>query len=263
MDGKKSAKWRGGTSYALYVAVVAFLAYSNTLGNSLLWDDVEFITQWELPHDLSNLPLLLQGAVPPSHEGVFRPLRGLFYAVSYQLWGLNPAGYRIQAVMVHVACSILIYLVSVELLKNREAAVLCSLLFAAHPVHTEAVTFTASSFDLIGTIFMLSSMLLYLRAERLSAASAALALAAFLTDELTPSCPSSSSSTRRASTGRPGVCVSHTRTLRWQQDSSFSAFSPSKSSAGKATSKTAPTSQPSRWSSPWQNTRKSRSSPST
>jgi len=195
VDGKlgnrvaESIRLNGATVTLISVLLISAFVYSNTLQDQFVWDDKDFILNWQTTRDLRNIPTLLAGATPPTHEGVFRPLRGVFYAVSYQLYGLNPVGYRVQAIIVHLMCTALVYMVTYELLRKADVAFLTSLVFGVHPVHTEAVSFTTTTFDLIGTVFFLISFLLYMRSRKVGGIgglmSLGFAMLAFLTDEFT------------------------------------------------------------------------------
>jgi protein O-mannosyl-transferase len=174
----------------VFIVVVSFLIFANTIGDKFVWDDLDFIIKWEKTRSLDNIPDLLRGSVPPGHEGVYRPIRGVIYAISYHLWGINPVGYRLQAIFVNILCVLLVYFIALELIGRSDIAFLTAMLFAVHPVHVEAIAFTTNTFDLTGAVFFLASFLLYLRwrngGSRVEiASSVTLAAAAFLTEEPT------------------------------------------------------------------------------
>ncbi|MBW2983748.1 tetratricopeptide repeat protein [Candidatus Woesearchaeota archaeon] len=181
--------------HLLIIITLTSLVYINIFQNQFVWDDEDFIVNWEETKSLKNIPLLLKGAVPSRHEGVYRPLRGLFYALSYKLWGLNRAGYHFQSILVHLICTILVYFVVADITKKNIIAFMSALIFGIHPIHVEAVTFMTASFDTIGIIFFLASFYLYLRAQstkdnfKANIASITFAILAFFTYELTLTLP--------------------------------------------------------------------------
>ncbi|MFH1054518.1 MAG: tetratricopeptide repeat protein [Candidatus Altiarchaeota archaeon] len=180
--------------HCVLVAVVTSLAYSNIFQNEFVYDDYTFIVKWNATRSLGNIPSFFTGELPHGHSGVYRPVRGVFYAVGYWLWGVNPAGYHLQSLFVHLTCTILVYFIALEVAESGVIALMTAIVFGVHPVHTEAVTFMTASFDVIGVAFFLSSFLLYLRSggdwRRVEYVfSAAFAVLAFLTYEVTLTLP--------------------------------------------------------------------------
>src|SRR3989344_3831037 len=98
---------------------ITFLAFVNIIDNEFAYDDNSFIVSWEQIRQIENLPSLYQGDLPVGHQGVYRPLRSLFYTISYKLYGQNPQGYHIQAITVHIINTLLVYLIVLFLLKNN------------------------------------------------------------------------------------------------------------------------------------------------
>ena len=149
--------------HLIIILLITSLVYANILQNGFIGDDHGFIVEWNEIKSFKNIPSLLAGAVPFNHGGVYRPLRGVIYTISYKLWGLNPAGYHFQSILVHLACTILVYFVVLQITKKNIIAFMSGLLFGVHPIHTGAIAFITSSFDQIGIIFFLASLYFYLK----------------------------------------------------------------------------------------------------
>jgi tetratricopeptide (TPR) repeat protein len=86
--------------------------------------------------------------------------------VNYSLWGLDPKGYHLFALLVHGLNTLLVYGIAREILKNNWTSLLAGLFFAVHPIHTESITFMTTSFDEAGVVFFLAAFYLYLRSNR-------------------------------------------------------------------------------------------------
>ena len=168
----------------LLIVIITFLVYSNIFKNQFLLDDFDFILNWQTAHGITKIPELLAGSVPPGHEGIYRPLRSIFYVISYQLWHTNTLGYHLQALFIHLICTVLVYFIAWEILKNQKLfAFIAALLFGLHPIHVEEVTYITASFDTIGIAFFFLAFYLYLKKRYgLSFFSA---LLAFFTYEIT------------------------------------------------------------------------------
>ena len=89
------------------IVLLCFAAYANTLFNGFVWDDEEFIVNRPEIRDLGSTLNSLGG----DQYGIYRPLRTIFYHFSYELYGLNPTLYHLQAIILHALASVLIYLI--------------------------------------------------------------------------------------------------------------------------------------------------------
>lgn len=141
-------------------------AYGLTLKNDFMIDDYKFIVDWPLIQNLSNFPLFFSHLSQPlGEEGVYSPLKTLFHAVNYQLWGLNPVGYHVIAVIIHCVGTAFIFGICKQLTDNRVISSLSALFFSILPVHVEAITFLTASIDTLGVVFMLASFYYFLKYE--------------------------------------------------------------------------------------------------
>ena len=99
-----------------------------------------------------------------SHKS-YRPLTVLTFRLNYLVHELAPLGYHLVNLCLHTAVSLLYHSLCCSLL-SRPAAALAALLFAVHPVHTEAVTGVVGRAELLASLFFLYALLRY---QRLSA----------------------------------------------------------------------------------------------
>ncbi|XP_066541423.1 protein O-mannosyl-transferase TMTC2 isoform X2 [Hoplias malabaricus] len=104
-----------------------------------------------------------------SHKS-YRPLCTLSFRLNYALGGLEPWGYHLVNVGLHCAVTALFSSVAGVLLGRGCWTLLAGLLFAAHPVHTEAVAGIVGRADVGAALFFLLALRCYvvhcsLRAE--------------------------------------------------------------------------------------------------
>jgi len=151
------------TLAVLLIILLSVVIFANTIKNEFVWDDKSFIIQDNEIKDLSNSGKFFTEDV----QGVYRPLRTLAYAISYQLWGEFPFYYHIQAIVIHIICSLLVFFIFLRILKKWKLSLFAALLFAAHPIHTESISFITASFDQIAILFLLSSFLLYIKDKKM------------------------------------------------------------------------------------------------
>ena len=76
---------------------------------------------------------------PESHKS-YRPLTVLTFRWNRQLHGMDPLGFHVVNVLLHGLVSVLFHLVLRRVGVPRMISLTTVLLFATHPIHTEAVS---------------------------------------------------------------------------------------------------------------------------
>lgn len=103
---------------------------------------------------------------PLTHSGShksYRPICVLSFRLNYLLGELSPFGYHLGNVLLHtLVTAIFTHFVRV-ILQETFPTVVAGLLFAAHPVHTEAVAGIVGRADIGACLFFLLSLLSYIR----------------------------------------------------------------------------------------------------
>ncbi|MEK6211762.1 MAG: tetratricopeptide repeat protein [Pseudomonadota bacterium] len=176
---------------ATVVGAAALAAYFNALFGSFQFDDYNVIVHNPAVHSAA--------AWFESMPGI-RALLKLSYTLNW-IAGPAPFGFHLFNVAVHAANAALVYFLFCALRDRlpasaaRWAPFLGALLFALHPVHTEAVAYVSGRSVSLMALFYLGGVLAYLRADaspapgKLRAISAALFAAALLTRETAVTLP--------------------------------------------------------------------------
>uniref|UniRef100_A0A3Q1D0K1 dolichyl-phosphate-mannose--protein mannosyltransferase n=1 Tax=Amphiprion ocellaris TaxID=80972 RepID=A0A3Q1D0K1_AMPOC len=153
----------------LLCTAVAVGLYVNTLDADFCYDDSRAIktnqdllpeTPWTniLYDDFWGTLLTHSG----SHKS-FRPLCTLSFRLNYTLHALRPWGYHLLNVLLHGLVTALVTAFSRPMLGGGLWSLLAGLLFASHPVHTEAVAGVVGRADVGAALFFLLSLLCYVR----------------------------------------------------------------------------------------------------
>ena len=110
--------------------------------------------------------------------GNWHPLTWMAHMAEVQLFGLNPAGYHLASVLVHLVNVVLLFLLlrAATGFHWRSAAV--AALFAVHPLNVEAVAWVAEFKSLLCTTFLLLTIWAYREYVRRPGAGRYLAVAA-------------------------------------------------------------------------------------
>jgi tetratricopeptide (TPR) repeat protein len=86
--------------------------------------------------------------------------------IDYNVWGGSPVGFHITNTALHGVAAVLVYFVAAAILGYGLGPMIVALLFAVHPIHTEAVSYIAGRTDVTLGIFFLLSLLLYIGFRR-------------------------------------------------------------------------------------------------
>lgn len=139
------------------------LIYSNSLHNQFVFDDIPLILKNPSIRDLKKIPLYFTSE---TKRVPYRPLRWITYAIDYQFSTLNPLGYHISNITLHLLTSLLVYLIISVLAGNSRLALFATILFAVHPVHTDSVTYISGRRDILSTLFYLLGFYLFLKSRK-------------------------------------------------------------------------------------------------
>lgn len=133
----------------------------NTLWNGFVWDDLILIKENPWIREPGRLGEAFTTHVVGFNEGLlpgfYRPLVHVAYGAVYALAELQPWAYHLLNVLLHVAASALVYLLARRWAPGL-AAILGALVFAVHPIHSEAVAWAAGIFDVAFAAFSLLAL---------------------------------------------------------------------------------------------------------
>lgn len=113
-------------------------------------------TNWDDPMLVTENPRIQSPSLAifvPRAGHSYQPIRELSYAIDHALWGLRPAGYDAVNLLLHTGAGFLLMCALSALLKqvrtsqteqNQRLALGVALLWAMHPINTEAVVWVAS-----------------------------------------------------------------------------------------------------------------------
>ncbi len=153
------------------VVVVGLLAYSNAFHAGFVFDDPPHVV--DAPSIGDPASYLLGGAAYRAEPN--RALAGLTFALNRRLLGPGPAGFHAVNVLIHLLNALLVHalvLLSFRAPRLRDSALapwsrsvafVAALLFVAHPIQTQAVTYVVQRLASLATTFYLLAVVLYAR----------------------------------------------------------------------------------------------------
>ena len=155
------------------LALLAFVIFSGSLGNDFTnWDDNDYVTENALIRQIDAETLREMFHPTSIFVGNWAPITILSYSFDYAIWKLDPFGYHLTNLLLHVLCTLLIYWLLSRLLgggdptAGRVPAAVAAAIFAIHPVQVESVAWIAERKNVLGMALFLGAFLAWLRATR-------------------------------------------------------------------------------------------------
>ncbi len=157
----------------LAVGAVAFAVYYNALSNGFVYDDLQTVLNNPWIRDLRHIPEVFSSNLwgfKGETSNYYRPLASLLGILLFKMCGTDPFGYHLLSVMTHAGISILVLLISSHLISGLSGsdsnsflspAFITAMLFASHPIHTEAVAWSGAFTELSFSFFYLLSFYFY------------------------------------------------------------------------------------------------------
>ncbi len=162
------------------LAAITFAAYSPILKNEFItYDDGSYIA--ENPAVLSGLNWTsIQWAFNVGYSGNWHPLTWVSHMTDVALFGVNPSVHHLMNLLLHIANSVLVFLVFQRMTKIVWPSAFVAIVFALHPLHVQSVAWAAERKDVLSMLFWLLTMWSYVRyVERPKTARYLLALLFF------------------------------------------------------------------------------------
>jgi len=161
------------TSAGFLVALVlslTFVAYSGVIRYEFVLDDTALIVENPAVHSWQFLPRYftrsLWGFENPNLPGnYYRPVFYFWLRLNHMLFGLNPAGWHLTTLGMHLVVTLLVYLLAARVLRERLAAIFAAAIFGLHPIHIEAVAWVCGVTDPLEAALFLGSLLCFLKSR--------------------------------------------------------------------------------------------------
>ncbi len=161
---------------ALIILFISLATFANTLSHEFVGDDHFLIVHNTFYATWTNFPELFTpryimdsdeafNSTNFSHTGsvAYRPVLSATFFLDYWLWNKNPWGYHFFNLLLHILNAILVYCILVSILQKDSLALWSALLFAVHPLKTEAVCAIGYRADSLACFFLLLAFWAYIK----------------------------------------------------------------------------------------------------
>jgi protein O-mannosyl-transferase len=121
----------------------------------------------------------LKWAFTSIHANNWHPVTWLSHMLDSQIYGLNPGGHHLTNLLLHVANSLLLFIIFKKMTGARWQSAFIAALFALHPLHVESVAWVSERKDALSAFFFLLTLGSYIRYVHKSAISGYLGIILF------------------------------------------------------------------------------------
>lgn len=126
------------------------------------WDDPAYVLRNELIREF-NAKSILAIFKTPEVAGLYHPFTLVSLAADYHFWELDPFGFHLTNLILHLFNTSLVYFLFRKLNSSILVAGIVALLFGMHPMHVESVAWISARKDVLYVLFFLLSLISYLK----------------------------------------------------------------------------------------------------
>ena len=146
----------------LLIILSAFIVYGQTLGFGLIdYDDPVYISS--NPHFQEGFTYSnFVWSVTYFLNSNWAPLTIWSYITDASIYGDWFGGYHLTNIILHSLNGILLFFIAFKLSNKHSLSLILAVLFIVHPQHVESVAWLSQRKDLLSTLFMFLSLLLYI-----------------------------------------------------------------------------------------------------
>jgi tetratricopeptide (TPR) repeat protein len=153
----------------VFIALAVMAVYATALGfNFLGLDDVEILKhRYYIIGDLSKIKLAFTtDAFLGTNGSFYRPLQTVSFMLDALVGGPKPFIYHLTNLLLHIVASLCVFWLLLTLGYQRLLSLLLALLFALHPMFVPMVAWIPTRGDLLLTIFVIVSFVLFVKSFR-------------------------------------------------------------------------------------------------
>ena len=151
--------WPALVPLGLFCATFAVYGVTGAFSLLTTWDDTGYLLLNETIKGVSFAHV--REAFSQYYAGNYAPLHILSYLLDHALWGLSPAGYHLENVLLHALNGILFYHLLRRLDCTQWQATAAAWIFLFHPVQAETVAWVSQRKNLLAMLFFLTTLLSY------------------------------------------------------------------------------------------------------
>ncbi len=151
----------------ILIVLISFLIFYRTTGYDFVADDWQLIYyKYNFMQDWGNLKSIISKPFPAqTYEPIpfYRPMITLVNFLNLHILGKKTFAFHIVNLGFHILNALLLYFLIFLLFKRPLLSFLSALFFSAHPIHTNSVVWVSGRTDVVACLFVLLTLILFLK----------------------------------------------------------------------------------------------------
>jgi len=153
------------------IDIIASLIFLSLIIVALYWRvyEYDFVSLddsfiYENPHLKDGLSIKnILWAFSNYTASLWIPLTWISFFLDYELYGMNPGGYHITNVILHILNTLLLFVILYQITQKKWQSFFVAALFSCHPIHVESIAWITERKDVLSTFFLMIFLYTYLQ----------------------------------------------------------------------------------------------------
>ncbi|MBU1912055.1 MAG: glycosyltransferase family 39 protein, partial [Candidatus Omnitrophica bacterium] len=153
-------------THILFIALIIVIVFSNSLKNNFAWDDKFLIVNNPHIKDPVYISRIFNNQLYEGdgmHSNFYRPVQLFSFMIDYCIWKLNPFGYHLTSLLLHIVNSALVYIIILAISASPYMAFITASLFSIAPAISGITFYTPARSDLLMALFLFLSIWFFIR----------------------------------------------------------------------------------------------------
>jgi tetratricopeptide (TPR) repeat protein len=148
------------------IPLIAILVYIPAFNADFTLDDIPIIEENSYIKSTDKIPAIWTshywaGKIDANDTGLYRPLTLTTYNLQYALSGNKAGAFHVVNILLHALVCFVLMKMAFLVFTDYRVALVAGLLFAIHPIHTEAVAGIVGRAEILASLFILTSLISY------------------------------------------------------------------------------------------------------
>lgn len=153
---RRAAKSKFGHLLPVLLLIsITLMVYAGVLSHDFIlnWDDEDYVLANHTVRGITQNNL--KEAFTQSYVGNYAPIQIISYMFDHLIWGLEPTGFHLSNLLIHILNGVLFYLLLIRCRLSKLAATSAALVFLLHPVQVESVAWISQRKNVLSMQFFL------------------------------------------------------------------------------------------------------------
>ncbi len=153
---------------SLVIVISVILLYLSVFNNPFVWDDMYGVAKNKYVHDIRSFLYFFSDNTYSGSGSIganWRPLMLTVFSIIWKFWGGWVIPYHVVSIFLHATNAVLVFILLNRLFGKYWVAFLTALVFAVHPLQTQAIVYIAGLGDPLSAFFILVGVITYLKAK--------------------------------------------------------------------------------------------------